>query len=355
MKHFAIILLMTGIMSSIFGTFIINRTITIDEVTLAAMRGASVPGSSLFDPYINDLSDANCIDFTDDASSGFNRVVPVIVERMYNATSQPSMLNEALFTEYLNSSYFENILTELAFNHATALEYFRNSSDSAYQRALDLTYTTINAAMLYDCLYYAPRDNVPDSVKVKLRDILTTCVRLGRETIASYDSMATVANREWGVGIPENYALPSFSIIQYRLQMLGAMGLAALLLRETVPSLYDEMSNDHLDYVEDMLLRELIPYTFATDKQSQGMLAFHTTNSGAYFESLGYQGQLLQMLFPFFTAYKRLTSDGVNYYNNESIVSWINDLTRKVTPTEADWPYNDDWGERATNPSPIIF
>ena len=160
MKHFAIILLMTGIMSSIFGTFIINRTITIDEVTLAAMRGASVPGSSLFDPYINDLSDANCIDFTDDASSGFNRVVPVIVERMYNATSQPSMLNEALFTEYLNSSYFENILTELAFNHATALEYFRNSSDSAYQRALDLTYTTINAAMLYDCLYYAPRDNV---------------------------------------------------------------------------------------------------------------------------------------------------------------------------------------------------
>lgn len=43
MKHFAIILLMTGIMSSIFGTFIINRTITIDEVTLAAMRGASVP------------------------------------------------------------------------------------------------------------------------------------------------------------------------------------------------------------------------------------------------------------------------------------------------------------------------
>lgn len=36
MKHFSIVLFMLGIMSSFFGTFIINRTITIDAVTLAA-------------------------------------------------------------------------------------------------------------------------------------------------------------------------------------------------------------------------------------------------------------------------------------------------------------------------------
>ena len=45
MKHISTVLFMLGIMSSFFGTFIINRTITIDEVTLAATHDGLEPCS----------------------------------------------------------------------------------------------------------------------------------------------------------------------------------------------------------------------------------------------------------------------------------------------------------------------
>jgi hypothetical protein len=363
MKHFPIVLFILGVVSPIFGTFIINRTITIDAVTLAAMRSSSVPASHLFDPYIDNLSDTNSVLFHDDATTDLTRDVPETITKMNEAVND--YLYNALFTDPSDSLSIWNIVDYLSdyvpSDTVAALGYFINAGitdpDSlvaADRRALDLTYYTINAAMLYDCLYYAPSGNVPDSVKSKLRDILLACIHLTRDTIDSYDSLSQVQQTQWGINIPKTHHYPGFSIIQYRLQMFGAMGLAALLLRETVPSLYDEMSS-HLDYINNILLDEPIPDAFPIDKQYQGMLAFHTTNSGAYFESLGYQGQLLQMLCPFFTAYKRLTSGAVNYYNNQYIVSWINDLTRKVTPTEADWPYNDDWGRKSINPSAVFF
>ncbi len=356
MKHFPIVLFILGVVSPIFGTFIINRTITIDAVTLAAMRGSSVPASHLFDPYIDNLSDANTVLFHDAATTDLTRDVPDTITKMNEAVND--YLYSALFTDLSDSLSIWNIVDYLSDyvppDTVAALAYFRNTIDAADARALHLTYYTINAAMLYDCLYYAPSSNVPDSVKTKLRDILLACINLTMATIHSYNNLSQVQQVKWGINIPNTHPYPGFSIVQYRLQMFGAMGLAALLLRETVPSLYDEM-NIRLNYINNMLLNEPIPETFPADRRYQGMLAFHTTNSGAYFESLGYQGQLLQMICPFFTAYKRLTSGAVNYYNNQYIVSWINDLTRKVTPTEADWPYNDDWGRKSINPSPVFF
>lgn len=76
MKHIPIVFFMLGVASSIFGTFIINRTITIDAVTLATMRGSSLPASHLFDPYIDNLSDANSVLFHDAVTTDLTRDVP---------------------------------------------------------------------------------------------------------------------------------------------------------------------------------------------------------------------------------------------------------------------------------------
>ncbi|MDP2173430.1 MAG: NosD domain-containing protein, partial [Candidatus Cloacimonadaceae bacterium] len=357
MKRLFILCYLLGMMSSIFAVYVINRTITINAATLAAMRSSASPASTFFDPYIDNLSESNSILIQDDANLSMTRAVPDTISKMNDAVNLPLRLNEAMFEESNNLNYINNILSDLSYvpsDTVSALYYFRNTSEPADARALHLTYYTINAAMLYDCLYYVPTSIVPDSAKLKLRDILLASIHLTVETIDSYNDLSSIQNKRWEENLPVSYAYPAFSIIQYRLQMFGAMGLAALLLRESEPSLVNEM-NGHLDYINNVLLNEPIPYTFPADKQYQGMLAFHTTNSGAYFESLGYQGQLLQMLCPFFTAYRRLSNGNVNYYNNQYIVSWINDLTRKVTPTEADWPYNDDWGRKSVNPSPVFF
>jgi hypothetical protein len=313
-----------------WGVFVIDRTITIGADTLLAMRASSFPASPAFDPFIDGLSESNSVLVHDDACLNLTRDVPNSITKMNDAVND--LLNSALFDDLYDESRILSIINDylsyVPSNPDTALGYFINAGitdpDSLVRsdrRALDLTYYTINAAMLYDCLYHAPTSIVPDSVKTKLRNILKSCIDLTIDTIESYDSLGN-RQKNWGENIPPNHLYPAFPIVQYRLQMYGAMGLAALLLRTTAgaesddadPALFAEMSA-HLDSINNILLTEPIPSTFPADRRYQGMLAFHTTNSGAYCESLGYQGQLLQMLCPFFTAYKRLSGGSINYYN----------------------------------------
>lgn len=364
MKHLFLCCFLIGMMSSIYGEYVISRTITVNDSTLAAMRSSILPGSPSHDPLIDNLSEANSIVIHDDATT-MSRSVPDEVNYMNYAVN--NNLNGALFSDLVDESSIRSILTfylpqvPLA-DTVAALAYFRRPGEDAAGRGLHLTYYTINAAMLYDCLYYVPTNIVADTTLItvtlnNLKNILLASIHLTMETIQSYETESDVAHREWGY-IPDDRLYPGLSIIQYRMQMFGAMGLAALLLRETSPELADEM-NAHLDYINNVLLNQPIPETFPTDRQYPGMLAFHTTNSGAYFESMDYLGQVIQMISPFFTAYKRLSGGSINYFNNQYIVSWINDLTRKVVPTESDWSYNDDWGGSSsgpkTNPGSVFF
>lgn len=366
MKRVFLFCVLLGMMSSICGDYVISRTITINESQLAAMRSSTFPGSPSHDPLIDSLSESNSLLIHDDATY-MTRTVPDSVSYMNSAVNDN--LYEALFSDTYDEIRIRSILLSYLphvpiADTVAAFAYFRHPGEDALGRALDLTYYTINAAMLYDCLYYVPTNFVVSQPTLitdtlnNMKDILLASIHLTMETIASYDTMLVVEHREWGTNIPSWYPYPGFSIVQYRLQMFGAMGLAALLLRETTPAVADEM-NAHLDYINNVLLTQPIPDTFPADRQHQGMLAFHTTVSGAYFESMDYLGQVLQMISPFFTAYKRLSGGSMNYYNNQYIVSWINDLTRKVTPNKSDWSYNDDWagsdGEPTINPGSVFF
>lgn len=95
-----------------------------------------------------------------------------------------------------------------------------------------MTYYTINAAMLYDCLYHLPSNEFQnhdlDAIKSQLKEILSRSITLTVDTIASYETLST-NQKYWGEGIPEDYEYPALPIVQYRFQVLGATGLAALL------------------------------------------------------------------------------------------------------------------------------
>ena len=122
--------------------------------------------------------------------------------------------------------------------------------------------------------------------------------------------------------------------------MYGALGLTALLLSVTDPSLHDEMS-DIVAYVDSQLVSTNVPITFLQEYQKAGMLYFHTSKSGAYFEGVNYMGFLMVQLAPYFVARNRLSAGSTNYFNNQYIISWICDMTQKLSPTGEDWAYND--------------
>jgi len=50
----------------------------------------------------------------------------------------------------------------------------------------------------------------------------------------------------------------------------------------------------------------------------------------------------------------KLLFDSIHQYRFQlcSLKYWIIDLVAKGVPTEADWPYNDNWGQRYVSPGP---
>jgi hypothetical protein len=87
-----------------------------------------------------------------------------------------------------------------------------------------------------------------------------------------------------------------------------------------------------------------IPAIPGWDNPAPGLLAFSTSKSGGYIESLGYMNMVMSMSTPFFTALAR-TSDTedtyYNYYNDPSIAAWVQSAIDRTTPYLGDWAYND--------------
>ncbi|HNQ43199.1 MAG TPA: hypothetical protein PKI59_02165 [Candidatus Cloacimonadota bacterium] len=52
MKRFIMTMIFSAVMSSVLGTYVIPRTITVDASTLNALRGSLLPASPAYDPYI---------------------------------------------------------------------------------------------------------------------------------------------------------------------------------------------------------------------------------------------------------------------------------------------------------------
>jgi len=328
------------IISAISYAFVINQTITIDATTLSEMRNPT----NIHNTYLNNIPE-NLEYLNEEVST---RSIPYDFTIIH---SEVKKINEILFNESIDEDRLTTINTRL--NSLTPntnfINYLQDPTQSEYQRTLDLTYYLINVSMLYDCLYYANTAYISQANKDKLKNILIDCIRFADEAIDSYSSSQINRLRNWGY-FPDdqNYNYPVASIIQYRMQLYGAMGLASLLLRATDSSLYNEM-NAYINEIDNIFLNNPLPSPFPTDKQYQGMLSFHTTISGANFESLIYQSQEMLMMCPFFTAYKRLSNGAVNYYNNPNIVSWANDLSQKLLPTKEHWLYNDEYATNTLN------
>ncbi|MFW5628122.1 MAG: hypothetical protein ACOCG6_02660 [Candidatus Cloacimonadaceae bacterium] len=59
MKRFIMTITLFLVISSIWGIYVIPRTITVDSLTLSALRNSLSPASPAYDPYIADLSDSD--------------------------------------------------------------------------------------------------------------------------------------------------------------------------------------------------------------------------------------------------------------------------------------------------------
>ncbi len=193
MKRFITTMLLLSIMSSVLGIYVIPRTITVDTPTLTALRSSLLPSSPYYDPYIAELSDSDDMVIPEGNEQLPTRAAPFYIDRMNWAVK--AHLESALFYDSSDESkiqYIMDILVNDIPPASTALDYFTDTSFKALDRALHLIYYTQNAAMLYDCLYYAPTSAVPDTIKTKLRDILYGSIHLTMDTINSYGELDRV-------------------------------------------------------------------------------------------------------------------------------------------------------------------
>ncbi|MCB5267012.1 MAG: right-handed parallel beta-helix repeat-containing protein [Candidatus Cloacimonetes bacterium] len=345
---------------------LIDRTITINAQTLVDIRNSiNNPSSEYYDqflvPYRSDGTQQEVEELNPPSYA-----IGTDYEHIRNSVR--GYLKSAMFgTNQLSAiSGINGELYSISDDYLNILEdSFKDTSVEGTSRALHLSYLAISTSMLYDCLYYyyseMDTSNVYHSNLSKLKNIMIMCKDLMLETDAYYDSIFNnpgsypnynqYKHGYWAHDLPSTHQpdYPGFSMIQYRLGMYGALGLTALLLSATDPGLHDEMSSI-VSEVDDLLGSANVPVTFLPEYQKTGMLDFHTSKSGAYFESMGYMGFLMQQLAPYFVARKRLSNGSVNYFNNPKIVSWTCDMAQKISPSGEDWAYNDSQHLLKTNP-----
>jgi len=130
--------------------------------------------------------------------------------------------------------------------------------------------------------------------------------------------------------------------------MYTALGIASILLHQSAlieGNLTEaQLMLEKVNYVDEKLQSELLPIVFPLENQSDSMIAFHTSQSGAYIECQSYLIQLIGEAIPYFLARKRISNANLpynNYFDNPFLISWANDATMKITPSLDDWPYND--------------
>ncbi|MDP3113270.1 MAG: hypothetical protein Q8M98_00710 [Candidatus Cloacimonadaceae bacterium] len=353
MKRHILFALSFALCSFMYAQTLIDRTITVNAQTLDDMRNSITnPSSEYYDQFLVPYRSSGSQQEVEEMNPP-SYVIGTDYRRILDAT-RIDLKNAMFGTNQLSAiSDINNRLYSISNDYLTILEdSFTDEPVEGTSRALHLSYLAISTSMLYDCLYYyyseMDTSNMYHSNLSKLKNILLMCKDLMLETEAYYDSIFNnpgsypnynqYKHGYWSQDFPsyDQPEYPGFSLIQYRLGMYGALGLTALLLSVTDPSLHDEMSSI-VSYVDNRLVSANVPITFLPGYQKTGMLDFHTSRSGAYFESMGYMGFLMQQLAPYFVAKTRLSNGSVNYFNNPKIVSWTCDMTQKMSPTGEDW------------------
>ena len=135
MKRLITTMIFVVIMSSVMGTYVIPRTITVDASTLNALRSSLLPASPSYDPYIADLSDSDDTVIPEGGDSLPSRAAPVYVDKMNTAVI--SYLQTALFNEGPSDVNAINSIVGIVLNDippdSIALNYFTNTSFEALE------------------------------------------------------------------------------------------------------------------------------------------------------------------------------------------------------------------------------
>ncbi len=348
MKRFLCVILVFWISCYAFGQ--ITQTLILDSTALDSLRtslGGADPFlaqsmSSTYGPYRIDDIDLRDYGILTSVSGMANQLQDALFSA--NQADVVGDVNTALNGLTWDYNDFRDYYLSYISTHNGVTE-----TTEAWARSLKLCYLTEDASSIFDAFYYSASSTNLN----KLRTIITSCVELIDYIKAKYDSLSVSVppNRYyWGIAknrfpdFEENgndVYLPEFSTIQLKLLNCTAWGYGALVLKKDAQinayALTESKMNQYLSEIDSMLTS--INYPQFADFQRQGLLAFHTNNSGGYIESLGYLDMVMTMSSPFFTTSARM--GGVNYFNNNYIMGWIEDAINKTTPYLGDWAYND--------------
>lgn len=346
MKRILCVILVFWISCYAFGQ--ITQTLILDSTALTNLRTSlgladsflAQSMSSTYGPYRTDDNDLRDYGILTSVTTMANNLQSALF-----GTNQ-SIVVANINTSLNNLNFDYNDFRDYYLSHISTHNGVTDTTE-AWARSLHLCYLTERASSIFDAFYSSA-----DSTNLnKLRTIISSCVDMIDYIKAKYDSLSVPFNRYyWGVA-KDSYPdfvengndiyLPSFSTVQLKLLFCTAWGYGALVLKKDAQIRGDATTenkmNQYLSVIDSMLTT--IHYPQFADFQRQGLLAFHTNNSGGYIESLGYLDMVMTMSSPFFTTYVRM--GGINYYNNNYIMGWIEDAINKTTPYLGDWAYND--------------
>lgn len=382
-RCFIVLILLVGLMSICNAQNVITETITVNQATLTAIRSSLVWGSNNYDPILSGLQQRSNDDIEIEGEispltppTGYVRITQAannLNSVLFEYPTNQQFFNTAIITPINNISSVEEIM-----NYFTGFGYQIGEIEEAARRGLNLANITINASYVYDCLYYKQdTDTLIISAVGTLRQVMLVCLGLLEDAEDFYDGIYA-GNTSGYLQFQHGFwakdfrttaqgdlfgepPYPGLNLHQYRLDMYGAAGLAALLIAETSeddPMLQAEMLN-MVDYIDTKLEEFVMPQVFPEESRKIGMLAFHTSNSGGYNESIRYAGYVLKYLTPYFVARQRLSSGSKNYFNNPYVAFWINDMAKKVVPAGGsmgkNWNYNDGGYSTSFTPGVLLF
>lgn len=389
--YLVLLILITSICNA---EVVINKTVTVDARTLDDIRDSLNPASTNYDTIL-------C-----KSTSGSYIYVDVDYDTYLLLSPPEGYITINNVANKLNSIIFEN--SDMEFTNAINLingiysvqdimDYFTGNgyiqADEAATRGLRLANLCINVSYLYDCFFFKqydvdgyPNTNVISAINI-LRQIMLESISFLEEAENFYEeihlglhpSFKQYQHGVWAKDFRSNNEPPhpGLNLHQYRLSMYGAAGLAALLIAET--SAFDNNDDDYayyahlddqalhadmiamMDYIDTQLESTVMPSVFPDQLKKEGMLAFHTSNSGGYNESIGYASHLLKYITPYFVAKNRVSAGTQNYFNNPYIISWIKDIVRKIVPAGGNtnrgynWNYNDSSHNSGYYPSVLLF
>jgi hypothetical protein len=318
-----------------FGLDIIQKTATIDSLTLLHMRSSLVPGNSYSDNVlINGSGTRDTLNVEvfepfelDPTYNGpVISVTPSYISHIWDVS------NSNLFTAVynpINSSQnaslinLNDLLTDMDLSQI--MTYFRNGGYNSARRALDQIYIMNVTGLMLDYLYYADTSHISQINHYKLIALTDSLLSFSEETLnwyqTKYDQTDSLKYFYGALNDGENPPYPRFQMNQFRISLIAMMGFSAVVLK----SVNYEMArmDSILEWVDNQLEGHQFLVQFNEEMTQHGLLELNTGHSGADTEGTGYFSYLMNNIRTFFSAYARTTNGEQNYYMNHCIKSWV--------------------------------